>query len=58
MRKLVIGLFVSFIIFSCGSQFEQTEEQRLQDSIKSEQERSSAIENADDFFSSVETNDE
>ncbi len=50
MKFLFASLVLGIVLSSCGPSAEDIEKQRIQDSIKAEEERLSAIEDADAFI--------
>lgn len=50
MKILFLTLFSALMILSCGPSAEEIEKQRIQDSIKAEEERLDAIDEANSFI--------
>jgi hypothetical protein len=50
MKYFIAAIFLSVMFVSCGPSAEELEKQRIQDSLKAEEERLDAIEDADAFI--------
>ena len=49
MKLFVFALLISIFVVSCGPSAEEQEKQRIQDSIKAEEDRLRAIDDLDSF---------
>jgi len=50
MRYFIAAIFLSIMFVSCGPSVEEVEKQRLQDSIKAEEDRVGSIEDVEAFL--------
>jgi len=53
MKVFFISCALLFTLFSCGPSAEQLEKERVQDSIRAEEDRMRAIEDADAFITEI-----
>lgn len=53
MKSIIVFFLLLSTIFACGPSAEEREKQRIQDSIKAEDERLKAIEEADAFITEM-----
>lgn len=53
MRLLLTAIFFMMVFVSCGPSAEEREKQRIQDSIRAEEDRLRAIDDADAFITEI-----